>query len=192
MNARNGNQKRTKRRLLRTFFLLLTSLLIVTASASVYNYMYMQAQSIGAETAKVQFVTAADSTAAGASIGTNGTYVRFTSMAGWPNATRTYQAAAGIQNLDTAARTIELKFDLAGDWSGNTANIDSMTVIVRSTAGGTQQGTIITVGTAGSSTGAISIPASTTWVVEWNIKWKAGALSTNTVSVKLTLIVTGE
>jgi hypothetical protein len=113
-------------------------------------------------------------------------------MAGWPNATRTYQAACGIQNLDTAARTIELKFDLAGDWSGNTANIDSMTVIVRSSAGGTQQGTTITVGTAGSSTGQISIPASTTWVVEWNIKWKAGALSTNTVSAKLTLIVTGE
>src|SRR3989337_2182650 len=100
MNAQNGNQKRTRRRLLRTFFLLITSLLIVTASATVYNYMYMQAQSIGAETAKVQFVTAADSTAAGASIGTNGTYVRFASMAGWPNATRTYQAASGIQNLD--------------------------------------------------------------------------------------------
>jgi len=152
----------------------------------------MQAQSIAAETADVQFVTAADSTAAGASIGTNGTYVRFTSMAGWPNSTRTYQAAAGIQNLDTTARTIELKFDQAGDWSGSTGNIDSITVIVRNTAGGSQQGTTITVGTAGSSTGAISIPASTTWVVEWNIKWIAGALSTNTVSVKLTLIVTGE
>jgi len=154
--------------------------------------MYMQATSIAPETADVQFVTAADSTAAGASIGTNGTYVSFTSMAGWPNSTRTYQAAVGIQNLDTAARTIELKFDQAGDWSGNTGNIDSITVIVRNSAGGTQQGTTINVGTAGSSTGAISIPASTTWVVEWNIKWAAGALSTNTVSVKLTLIVTGE
>jgi len=185
-------EKRSRRRLLRTFFLLITSLLIITASASVYNYMYMQATSIAPETADVQFVTAADSTAAGASIGTNGTYVSFTSMAGWPNSTRTYQAAVGIQNLDTAARTIELKFDQAGDWSGNTGNIDSITVIVRNSAGGTQQGTTINVGTAGSSTGAISIPASTTWVVEWNIKWAAGALSTNTVSVKLTLIVTGE
>jgi len=192
MNIRNDRQKQNRRRLLRTFFLFLTSLLVVTASASVYNYMYMQAQSIAAETADVQFVTAADSTAAGASIGTNGTYVRFTSMAGWPNSTRTYQAAAGIQNLDTTARTIELKFDQAGDWSGSTGNIDSITVIVRNTAGGSQQGTTINVGTAGSSTGALSIPASTTWVVEWNIKWAAGALSTNTVSVKLTLIVTNE
>ena len=186
------SQRRNRRRLLRAFLLLLSSLLVVTASASVLNLMYMQASPISAESAKVQFVTAADSTAAGASVGTNGTYVRFTSMAGWPNSTRTYQAAAGIQNLDTAARTIELKFDQAGDWSGNTGNIDFITVIVRSTAGGTQQGTAISVGTAGSSTGTISIPASTTWVVEWNIKWKAGASSTNTVSVKLTLIVTGE
>jgi len=166
--------------------------LVVTASASVYNLMYMQASPIPAEAAKIQFVTSADSTAAGASIGTNGTYVLFNSMAGWPNSTRTYQAAVGIQNLDTVNRTVELKFDQAGDWSGDISIIDSITVIVRATAGGTQQGTTINVGTAGSSTGAIGIPAGATWVVEWNIKWKAGALSTNTVSAKLTLIVTGE
>jgi hypothetical protein len=152
--------------------------------------MFMEA-SISTEAAKVQFVSAADSTAAGASIGTNGTYVKFTSMGGWPNATRIYQAAVGVQNLDTSSRTIELKFDQAGDWSGDTSSISSITVVVRSTAGGTQQGTTITVGTAGSSTGTISIPASTTWVVEWNIKWNAGATPTKQVSVKLTLIVTG-
>lgn len=186
------SHKQNRKKLLRTLFLLLSSLLIVTATASVLNVMYMQASPIPAEAAKIQFVTAADSTAAGASIGTNGTYVLLNSMAGWPNSTRTYQAAVGIQNLDTVARTIELKFDQAGDWSGDTGNIDFITVIVRDTAGGTQQGATINIGAAGSSTGAISIPASTTWVVEWNIKWKAGALSTNTVSVKLTLIVTGE
>jgi uncharacterized MnhB-related membrane protein len=189
---KNDDQKRVSRKLLKTFLLLLSSLLIITATASVLNAMYMQASLISAETAEVQFVTAADSTAAGASVGTNGTYVMLNGMAGWPNSTRTYQAAVGIQNFDTAARTIELKFDQAGDWSGDTANIDSITVIVRNSAGGTQRGSTITVGTAGSSTGAISIPASTTWVVEWSIKWAAGALSTNTVAVTLTLTVTGE
>lgn len=176
-------------RLLRTFLLLLSGLLIVTASASVYNLMYMQASPIPAETAKIQFVTADDSSAAGASIGTNGTYVSFNSMAGWPNTTRVYEAAIGIQNLDTIARTIELKFD---SWSGNTASIDSITVIVRDTAGGSQQGSTINVGTPGSTTGQISIPAGATWVVEWNIKWNAGALSTDSVTVTLQLIVTGE
>jgi hypothetical protein len=189
------NGKRTKLlngKLVKIILIAATSLLITTASASVLNSMYMQASPIAAETAKVQFVTAADSTAAGATVGTNGTYVMLNSMSGWPNVTRTYQAAVGIQNLDTSSRTIELKFDQAGDWSGNTASISSITVILRSSAGGTQQGTTITVGTPGSSTGAISIPASTTWVVEWNIRWAATALSTNSVAVTLTLSVTGE
>ena len=180
-----------KRKTLRLLCFLLSALLVMTVSADVYNYMYMQNFGIAAEAAKVKFVTAADSIAAGFTPGTNGTYASFNSMAGWPNATRTYQAACGIENSGSD-RTIELKFDLAGDWSGQTDNVDSITVIVRDNAGGTQKGNPITVGTAGSTTTAISIPAGATWVVEWNIKWKATALSTDKVSVKLTLIVTGE
>jgi hypothetical protein len=167
--------------------LLVSALLVATVSAAVYNYMYMQASPISVQTAKVQFVTGTDSTAAGATIGTNGTYVSFSGLAGWPNATRTYQDACGIQNLDSSSRTIELKFD---SWSGNTADVSSITVIVRDTAGGAQKGTTITVGSA-STTGQISIPATTTWVVEWNINWKATALSTDTVTVTLDLVVTG-
>jgi hypothetical protein len=171
--------------------LLLISMLIFTASATVYNYMYMQASPISPATAKVQFVSAADSTAAGATVSTDGTYVSFNALSGWPNATRTYQAACGIQNLDTSARTIQLAFAQAGDWSGSTADITSMTVIVRSTAGGAQQGTTITVGSAGSSTGSVSITGTTTWVVEWNITWKSAAPLTDKVTVKLTMTVTG-
>jgi len=187
MNIKKAHQKRNTRKLLRTFCLVLTSLLIVTASASVYNLMYMQAYPIPAESAKVQFVTGADSTVAGASPGTNGTYVKFSSMAGWPNATRVYEDAIGIKNLDTAARTIELKYD---SWSGDSAQIDYIYVKVFSD--GTQEGSTITVGSAGSSTGSLSIPAGATWHVQWEIKWKAGALSTHSVSVTLQLIVTGE
>jgi hypothetical protein len=182
-------EKQFRKRLLRVFLLFLSGSLIVTAGATIYNLLYMQASPIPAETAKVQFVTAADSSAAGASIGTNGTYVSFGSMAGWPNATRVYEAAVGIRNLDSAPRTIELKFD---SWSGNTANIDYITVIVRDSAGGTQQGSAVNVGTQGSTTGPIDIPAGATWVVEWNIKWKAGALSSDSVTVTLQLVVTGE
>jgi hypothetical protein len=166
--------------------ILLVAVLVITVSAAVYNTMYMQG-SITVGTAKVKFVSGDDSTVAGATFGTNGTYVSFSSLSGWPNSTRTYQYACGVQNLDTSQRTIELKYD---SWSGNTADVNSITVIVRSTAGGTQQGTTITVGTT-STTGQINIPASTTWVVEWNIMWKATALSTDTVAVTLDLIVTG-
>ncbi|MEM2568149.1 MAG: hypothetical protein QXH20_06760 [Candidatus Bathyarchaeia archaeon] len=174
---------------LRTLLLFLVSSLIVTVSASVYNIMQMQSSPIVAEPAKIRFVMADDSAVAGAYVGVDGTYVSFNSMAGWPNATRVYEAAVGIQNLDTVTRTIELIFD---SWSGSIENIDYIKVVVRDTAGGAQQGSAINVGTPGSSTGLISIPAGATWVVEWGIKWKAGALSTNTVSVTLKLIVVGE
>ena len=185
----NDNQKRTAKRLLRVFLLLLSSVLVVTASASVLNYLYMQASPITAETAKVQFVLADDSEEAGASIGTNGTYVSLNSMAGWPNATRVYQAAVGIQNLDSKSRNITLAF---ASWSGDTDQIEFIKVVVRDAVGGNQQGNAIMVGTQGSSTGKIEIPAGATWVVEWNIKWKAGASSTNSVSVTLQLLVEGE
>jgi len=182
-------QNNAGKRLLRIFLLLLSSVLVVAASASVLNYLYMQASPITTETAKVQFVLTDDSDEAGASIGTNGTYVSLNSMAGWPNATRVYQAAVGIRNFDSASRYITLAF---ASWSGDTDQIEFITVIVRDAVGGTQQGSAINVGTPGSSTGEICIPAGATFVVEWNIKWKAGALSTNTVSVTLQLLVKGE
>ncbi|MEM3726400.1 MAG: hypothetical protein QXK98_06010 [Candidatus Bathyarchaeia archaeon] len=184
----NG-QRKTGKRLLRIFLLLMSSVLVVAASASILNYLYMQASPITPETAQVQFVLTEDSEAAGASIGTNGTYVSLNSMAGWPNATRVYQAAVGIRNFDSASRNITLAF---ASWSGDTDQIEFITVIVRDAVGGTQQGEPINVGTPGSSTGELIIPAGATWVVEWDVKWKAGALSTNSVSVTLQLLVKGE
>jgi hypothetical protein len=109
-------------------------------------------------------------------------------MGGWPNATRIYEAAVGIKNFDGADRTIELKFE---SWSGSTTNIDYIYVKVFSDSN-TQQGSTIIVGTAGSSTGSITIPAGATWRVQWEMRWKAGALSTDSVTVVLRLIVTGE
>jgi len=187
MNARTILRSKA----LKLLSLLLISMAIAAASASVYNYMYMQSLEISVEAADVRFVTGTDSTVAGATIGTNGTYVSFNSMAGWPNSTRVYQDVAGIQNFNsTSAYTIELKFDQAGDWSGDTPDIDYIYVKVFNSTD-IQQGATITVGTTGSSTGTLSLPASTTWRVQWEIKWKAGTLSTKNVTVKLTLIVTG-
>ncbi len=175
-------------RLLRLVPILAVSVLVTTASAAVYNMMYFQAQQIGVEAAKVYFVTGADSTAAGATIGTNSTYVKFTSLSGWPNATRYYEDIAGIKNDDTSSRTIELKFD---SWSGSTSSVSAMRVKVFN-AGGVQQGSTVQVGTVDSTTGEISIPSSTTWRVQWEILWNAGALSSDKVDVTLTLKVVGE
>lgn len=177
--------EQASRKLFRTLLLFLAGTLVITASATVYNIMQMQASPVKAEPAKVQFVIADDSAVAGTSIGTNGTYVLFSGMSGWPNATRVYEAAVGIKNFDTRSRIIELMFD---SWSGSTENVDYIHVKIFD-EGGTQQGYTVNVGTEGSSTGTVNIPAGATWRVQWEIKWKAEALSTDSVSVTLKLVI---
>jgi len=174
------------RKSLKLIVLLISSLLIATASAAVYNYMYMQAMPISAISAKVKFYDGTDASAAGTSVGTNGTYVKFTSMSGWPNATRVYENATVIKNEDSA---VNFACQLSRDsWSGSTGNIDELYVKIYNAAG-TWQGTLDV--KAGNTT-SFTIPFGEVWRVEWIIKWSATALSTDTVTVTLMLRVTGE
>ena len=186
MNEGKKYQRRNTRKILRTFLLFVASLLIVTASASVYNLLYMQAMPISATSAKVVFANGSDATEAGTSVGTNGTYVKFTSMSGWPNATRVYENATVIKNQDGAVSfTCELSRD---SWSGSTGSINELYVKIYNAAG-TCQGTLDV--KAGNTT-TFTIPSGEVWRVEWRIKWSATALSTDSVNVTLKLKVTGE
>lgn len=175
-----------KRKMLRLSCFLLSTLLMITVSAAVYNYMYIQATSIGSKTAKLTFAAGTDATAAGTSVGTNGTYVSFTSLSGWPNATRVYENASVIKNDDVA---IDFACQLSRDsWSGNTGNIDELYVRIYNAAG-TLQGTLdVKTG----DTATFTVPHSETWRLEWRIKWSATALSTDTITVTLSLRVTSE
>lgn len=165
--------------------LLLTSVLIATASATVYNYMYMQAAPIGVEAAKVQFVDGADATC---NIGDNATYVKITDMAGWPNATRLHEEAVKIESLDSNDRTMELAFD---SWSGNTGNIAYIYVKVFNAADEQQGSTLSITPAAQNSTGTFDLTALATYRVQWEIRWDGGVPSTYAVDVTLKLIVTG-
>jgi hypothetical protein len=165
---------------------LLSASLLMTVSAAVYNYMYLQASSIGSEIAKVTFVKGTDATAAGTSVGTNGTYVQFTSMSGWPNATRVYENATVIENNDNA---VDFACELSRySWGGSTGSIDELYVKIYNDSA--LQGTL-DVKQDGNHT-TFTIPHGEVWRVEWTIKWNAAALSTDSVSVTLMLKVTGE
>jgi hypothetical protein len=176
-----------KRKALRLLCFLSSALLVMTVSASVYNYMYLQATPISSKTAKVVFANGSDATAAGTSVGTNGTSVKFTSMSGWPNATRVYENATVIKNVDTA---VNFACQLSRDsWSGSgTGSISQLYVRIYNAAG-TLQGTL---DVKASNTTTFTIPFGATWRLEWNIKWSATALSTDTINVTLALRVTGE
>jgi hypothetical protein len=177
-----------KRKALRLLCFLLSALLVMTVSASVYNYMYLQATPISSKTAKVVFADGADATEAGTDVGTNGTYVKFTSMSGWPNATRVYENATVIRNIDSAVNFVCL---LSRDsWSGSGTGSVSQLYVKIYNAAGTLKGTL-DVKTDGNYT-TFTIPHGEVWRVEWTIKWSATALSTNTVTVTLAFRVTGE
>jgi hypothetical protein len=177
-----------KRKTLRLLIFLLSALLVMTVSAAVYNYMYLQASPISSKTAKVVFANGSDYSEAGTSVGTNGTSVKFTSLSGWPNATRVYENATVIKNVDTAVNfTCQLSRD---SWSGNGTSSISQLYVKIYNATGALKGTL-DVKTEGNYT-TFTIPHGEVWRVEWTIKWSATALSTNTVTVTLELRVTGE
>jgi len=159
----------------------------MTASAAVYNYMYLQAVPISSKTAKVTFANGSDAVAAGTNVSTSGTYVKFNSMSGWPNATRVYENATVIKNQDNVVNfTCRLSRD---SWSGNTSSIDELYVKIYN-ATGKLKGTL-DVKIDGNYT-TFTIPHDEVWRVEWRIKWSATALSTDSISVTLMLTVTGE
>jgi hypothetical protein len=146
----------------------------------------MQGMPISARSTKVVFQNGSDATEAGTSVGTNGTYVKFTSLSGWPNVTRVYENATVIKNEDGSVNFACL---LSRDsWSGNTGSIDELYVRIYD-ATDTWQGTLDVV--AGNTT-TFTIPVGEVWHVEWRIKWSATALSTDSVTVTVELRVTGE
>jgi len=88
--------------------LLLSSLLIASASAAVYYSMEMRSN-VTTATPFVKFVAGTDSTEAGASdYATDGTYVRLAGLKAYPNATLTYDQAIKIKNTDAATHKFRL------------------------------------------------------------------------------------
>lgn len=187
MGARKLLRRRRKGQTsLEILALLLIALAITAVSAAVYNLLYMNLP-ISVEPAKIRFVSGEDSGVAGAQIGTNGTYVSFNSVSGWPNALRVYTDAVRIKNFDSSARTINLRLDSYG---GNTDAIEF--IRIKLFDGNVQRGNTIEAGTGNDSTGDLSMPSGAEWRIQLEIKWKDGALSTYSVSLQLSLMVPGE
>jgi hypothetical protein len=154
-------------------------------SGAVYVSMQADAINVGVSIPDVIFVYGADSTEAGAAIGPNLTYLSFSSLSGWPNATRIYGDSAGIKNNEIPggpSHTIDLRLD---SWSGDTTWVDSITVKLMD--GSTQVGNQIDLGMGG-STGNLSLPAGRTWRIQWEIKWGAGCPTNSQVVASFSLL----
>ena len=175
------------RKCLKLLTLLISSLLIATASAYTYN-MFMSA-SVGVEATELSFTQGTDFDKCGGNLLDNNQKVTFSMMNGKPGVEAIYNPV-GIYNAnDTAGHLIELKLD---SWTGNTeAHLYNITITMYD--GTTQKGDSIVLIPGGTgqveTSGDQTILATTTWRVQWQVWWNGDALLADTVNVNLLLVI---
>ena len=169
--------------------LLLT--LVSTASAVVYYSLTLRVV-VTSAAPKVIFITGGDSTAAGATIGTNSTYAKLTGIKSYPNATSIYEKALNVSNTDTAAHSIRLR---SVSITGGSSSYGTNGILIKLVdVAGAVQGTITYNGggswsTSGSPTSYVSLPASTQWTIRVDSTLSAGQAAGVATTVEIALDV---
>lgn len=167
--------------------LLITSLLIATASAAIYDYMYLNA-SVGVQGMTLEWISGDDGGATDADTQINGVTATLNNLKGPPNGTRIYADPVRLNNTGTSAVTFDLLIDTV---SGDTGYLDSIVVRIYNYTNNAsiQNVTIWSGGSQGSDITGLSIPAGNMWRFQWEITWKATATTSHTVTVNLKLKV---
>jgi hypothetical protein len=177
------------KRSLKFVTLLITALLIGTASAYTYN-MFMNA-TVGVTATELSFTANnPDYTTCGGAITDNNQKVTFSTMNGKAGVEAIYDPVK-ITNGASAAHDIELMLDT---WTGDDqTNLYYITITMYN--GATQKGNSIvlyptTEGTSVTTSGTVNIGISEEWQVEWKVYWKGTAtVGTDSVQVNLLLVV---
>ena len=172
--------------------LLISAMLIATASAALYSQMFMYSH-VTVQAHFCKFVTGANDTDVLADITAGGEEVTFDDMVGCNGSLITYIGAVNITNLSTTSnRTLELKLD-TWDGEGKT-ELRYINVTMYDTSGDTQKGEMLSLLPGGGdvdTSGQVLIETSAMWRVQWDIFWWGNATAgTDTVDVTLVLIET--
>jgi len=153
----------------------LTSLLIATASATVYFELTIKAKVTTTTVPVVQFVQGNDSgsSAADALISGDGTWVSLNGVKAYPNVTLTYTQAVNISNSDTSAHNIRLRNVTITPSSGwELTNFTSITFKLTDVDGNTMETYSYTVsGSGAASTWSQSFPTGYQSISGNNTKW---------------------
>ena len=159
--------------------LLLTSMLIATASALMYDYMF-QTGTIGVQGMTLEWQLGTDNATAGTQIA--GVTASLTTLKGPPNGTRVYTDPVRLKNKGSAV-TYDLLIDSV---TGDTSYMSSIVVRLYSlnTSAYIQNMTVWN-GAKGSDLTGLNMPLNHVWRFEWEIKWKSTALITHSVIVNL-------
>lgn len=180
--------------------LLLTAMIIATASASVYFGLTMESTVTTTAAPVVKFVAGNDSgsSAANALISTDGTWVHLAGLKAYPNLTLTYEQAVNVSNTDSSDHDIRLSHVSISPSSGwDVANFTSITFKITNVAGTTVATSAYTVTGSGASstwstpspTSYQTLPQNTEWSIKVEIVTKPNATSGVDISIEMTLDV---
>jgi hypothetical protein len=167
--------------------LLVTAVLIATASAEIYNYLNFSA-GVGVEGLNLNWdATTIDS---GLSADIQGVTCTLTGLKGPAGGTRTYNKAINLTS--TATTTFDIQ--VVSVTGGGSTDLDSIVVRIYDDSGGpsTLKGTltVFSGGSAGTTPVIdLSMTGADSWRLEWDIIWKTTAeagVDTVTVTLKVT------
>ena len=170
---------------LKLITLLITSILIATVSATIYDYMYLNAD-VGVEGMSLDWILGSDNATAGTQI--NGVTAALTELKGPPNGTRIYADPVRINNTGASAISFDLLVDTV---SGDTGQLDSIIVRIYSlnTTTWVRNVTVWSSGAKGDDETGLSIPSDNMWQFQWEITWKSTATISHSVTVNLKIKV---
>jgi len=188
------------RKSLKFLTLLLTAMIIATASATVYFGLTMKATVTTTAVPVVQFVAGDDSgsSAADALIASDGTWVSLNGLKAYPNVTLTYEQAVNVSNTDGSAHNIRLRHSSISPSSGwALTNFTSITFKLVNAAGATVETYAYTVSGTGasstwttpSSTTYYSLPNNTEWAIRVEIVTKPSATPSVAINIEMLLDV---
>ncbi|MGQ9460212.1 MAG: hypothetical protein ACUVRA_03150 [Candidatus Bathyarchaeaceae archaeon] len=168
--------------------LLISAMIIATASAALYSQMFMYSH-VTVVGHFCKFTEGANTTYVGGNIASDGEEVKFTDMKGCNGSLVTYVQAVNITNgSSTESRTIELKLQ---SWNGE-GQFKLRYINVTMYDGNTQKGEMLKLlpGAGDVTTsGKVEIAANGKWRIQWDIFWWGNATAgTDTVDITLVLI----
>jgi len=169
------------KRSLKFVTLLITSLIIATASAGVVNQMFMNATPIGVEGLTLKWMPGNDATSANTTI--DAATCTMNQMKGKAGVLKTYQDPVRLNN--TSASTVTFNITVQ-QLSGDTGQLNLLVVrIYNVTNGASIQNLTIWNGAQGGPLNNLQIPSKNEWKFQWEITWETTAQAGQYVNVKL-------
>lgn len=173
--------KTTYKKILKLTTLLITSLLIATASAAVYTQMFLKAK-VGVAGASLQWKQGTNVNATADIVGSTCTISRLDGIAGQ---TTTFDDVVRIKNAGSKTATFNITVTKC---QGSTSNLTSIFVEIYD--GGVLKGTlVIWNGSIGNPLTNLSIDAGDEWTLTWKVTWSNDAVIGDYVDVELRLDV---